>query len=80
MLIAETYSEPSRTSEMELNAETLHLRCSLDREMNLSNSLFRNSHRRCSLRKGVLRNFAQENTCARVFFFHKVAGLSQQLY
>ena len=33
----------------------------------------RSSHRRCSVRKGVLRNFenSQEKTCARVFFFYR---------
>ena len=32
--------------------------------------IFRSGHRRFSVRKGVLRNFAklQENTCARVYF------------
>ena len=37
----------------------------------------RRSHRRCSVKKGILRNFAKftGNTCARVSFFNKVAGL-----
>ena len=36
----------------------------------------RSSHRRCSVRKGVLRNFAKfTDTSARVSFFNKAAGL-----
>ena len=39
--------------------------------------LFRSSHQMCSVKKGVLRNFAKftENTCDRVSFLIKVAGL-----
>ena len=42
----------------------------------------RRSHRRCSLRKGVLRNFAKftgKHLCQSLFF-NKVAGLGLQLY
>ena len=37
-------------------------------------NIFRSSHWRCSVRKGVLRNFAKftENTCARVSFLIKL--------
>ena len=40
-------------------------------------STFRSSHRRCSLKKVIVRNFANftGNTCARVFF-NKVTGLT----
>ena len=43
----------------------------------LANRFYRSSHRRCSARKGALRNSqnSQENTCARVSFFNKIAGL-----
>ena len=39
-------------------------------------NIVRSCHQRCSVIKGVLRNFtkSQKNTCARVFF-NKVAGL-----
>ena len=40
-------------------------------------SSFRSSHRRCSVKKGVLRNFAKftgKHLCQRLFF-DKVAGL-----
>ena len=37
---------------------------------NLSFCTYKSSHRRCSVRKGVLRN-SQENTCARVSFLIK---------
>ena len=40
-------------------------------------SILRSSHRRCSVRKGVLRNFAKftgKNLCQSLFF-NKVAGL-----
>ena len=39
--------------------------------------IFRSIHRSCSVKKGFLRNVAtfQENTCARVSFFIKVASL-----
>ena len=43
----------------------------------LVSSFFRSSHRRCSVRKGVLRNFAKftgKHLCQRLFF-NKVAGL-----
>ena len=33
---------------------------------------YRSSHRRCSVRKGVLKKSSQENTCARVFFLIKL--------
>ena len=42
----------------------------------------RSSHRRCSVRKGFLRNFAKftgKHLCQSLFF-NKVAGLSLQLY
>ena len=42
----------------------------------------RSSHRRCSVRKGVLRNFAKftgKHLC-QSFFFNKVAGSGLQLY
>ena len=42
--------------------------------------LFRSSHQRCSLRKGVPRNFAKftgKHLCLRLFF-NKVAGLRHQ--
>ena len=38
---------------------------------------YRSSHRRCSVRKGVLRNFAKftgKNLCLRLFF-NKITGL-----
>ena len=40
-------------------------------------TIFGSSHRRCSIRKSALRNFAKftEKTCARVTFLNKVAGL-----
>ena len=45
--------------------------------------VFRSSHRRCSVRKGVLRNFAKftgKHLC-QGFLFNKVAGLvAKQLY
>ena len=39
----------------------------------------RNSHRRCSVRKGVLRNFAKftEKHLCQSLFFNKIAGLSR---
>ena len=39
---------------------------------------FRSSHQRCSIKKGVLKNFAKftENTCCQSLFFNKVVGLS----
>ena len=43
-----------------------------------NHAMNRSSHRRCSLRKGVLRNFAKftgKHLCQSLFF-HKVAGLS----
>ena len=36
------------------------------------------SHRRCSVRKGVLRNFTGKHLCQSLFF-NKVAGLMQQV-
>ena len=42
----------------------------------------RSSHQRCSITKGVLRNFAKftgKHLC-QSFFFNKVAGLGLQLY
>ena len=43
---------------------------------------YRSSNRRCSVRKGVLRNFAKftEKHLCQVLFFDKVAGLGMQLY
>ena len=43
---------------------------------------FRSSPRRCSLKKGVLRNFAKftGNTCARASFFNKVINLYSILW
>ena len=40
-------------------------------------AIYRNSHRRCSVRKGILRNFekSQENTCACNFI--KIEALAQ---
>ena len=37
---------------------------------------FRSKHRRCSFKKKLLKILqnSQKNTCARVFFFNKVAG------
>ena len=42
-----------------------------------STAIYRNSHRRCSVRKGILRNFekSQENTCA--YNFIKIEALAQ---
>ena len=45
-------------------------------------TILRSSHRRCSIRKGVLRNFAKftwKHLCQSLFF-DKVARLSLQLY
>ena len=41
---------------------------------------YRSSHRRCSVKKGVVRNFAfsQENTCARVSFLIKLQALKNK--
>ena len=44
---------------------------------------YRSSHRRCSVKKGVLQNFAQnsrENTCARVFFLIKLQSSGLQTF
>ena len=49
---------------------------------NLDDSLDRSSHRRCSVKKGVLRNFAKftgKHLCQSLFF-NKVAGLGLKLY
>ena len=44
--------------------------------------IYRSSHRRCSIRKGVLRNFAKftRNHLCQSPFFNKVAGPGLQLY
>ena len=41
----------------------------------------RSSHRRCSVRKGVLRNFVKftEKHLCRILFFNKVAGLRPEV-
>ena len=44
--------------------------------------IFRSSHLRCSVKKGVLRNFAKfkGKHLYQSLFFNKVAGLCLQLY
>ena len=52
------------------------------RQISINRKRTRSSHRRCSVRKGVLRNFTKftgKRLC-QCLFFSKVAGLSLQLY
>ena len=48
----------------------------------LVNLLTKTGHRRCSIKKGALKNFenSQENTCARVSFLIKLQASEMQLY
>ena len=48
--------------------------------LNILKKIDRSSHRRCSIRKGVLRNFAKltrKHLC-RSFFFNTVSGLNEE--
>ena len=67
-----TYSEPFQTSRMEFFVKIV-----TSKETTPSLRLFRSSHRRCSVKIGVLRNFTKftgKDLCQSLFF-NKVAGL-----
>ena len=67
-----TYSEPFQTSKMEFFVKIV-----ISKETNPLLRRFRSSHRRCSVKKGALRNFAKltgKDLCQSLFF-NKVAGL-----
>ena len=69
---AVTYSEPFQTSKMEFFVKIV-----TSKETNPLLRRFRSSHRRCSVKKGALKNFAKltgKNLC-QILFFNKVAGL-----
>ena len=69
---AVTYSEPFQTSKMEFFVKIV-----TSKETNPLLRRFRSSHRRCSVKKGALRNFAKltgKDLCQSLFF-NKVAGL-----
>ena len=68
----------------------LNISLALDREVVLSITIkFGSSHRRCSLRNGVLKHLFNQTWCSSKFtgkhlrqslFFNKLAGLSLKLY
>ena len=67
-----TYSEPFQTSKMEFFVKIV-----TSKETNPLLRRFISSHRRCSVKKGALRNFAKltgKDLCQSLFF-SKVAGL-----
>ena len=69
---AKTYSEPFQTSKMEFFGKIV-----TSTETNPLLRRFRSSHRRCSVKKGALRNFAKltgKDLCQSLFF-NNVAGL-----
>ena len=69
---AVTYSEPFQTSKMEFFVKIVTFK-----ETNPLLRRFRSSHRRCSVKKGALRNFAKltGKYLCQSLFFNKVAGL-----
>ena len=69
---AVTYSEPFQTSKMEFFVKIV-----TSKETNPLLRRFRSSHRRCSVKKGALKNFPKltgKDLCQSLFF-NKVAGL-----
>ena len=69
---AVTYSEPFQTSKVEFFVKIV-----TSKEKNPLLRRFKSSHRRCSVKKGALRNFAKltgKDLCQSLFF-NKVAGL-----
>ena len=67
-----TYSEPFQTSKMEFFVKKF-----TSKETNPLLKRFRSSHRKCSVKKGALRNFVKltgKDLCQSLFF-NKVAGL-----
>ena len=71
-----TYCYYEKVHRTMRNAIVLHLLKSVDK-----NVIIRSSHRRCSLRKGVLRNFVKstgKHLCQSLFF-NKVVNLGRNL-
>ena len=76
------YGPEYKTQESKLEKLQI-LICSNDKYQDVdSECLCRSSHWRCSVRKGVLRDFAKltGKYLCQGLFFNKVAGLSLQLY